>query len=265
MERPQAYAAVSLVAVTVLFPSCERPNTLAQPTPPVVTPAPRVFSFSGGVMDTAYRPVGGSKVEVMNGARAGTVTTTDDAGRFSMPGTFTDTITVIASKDGYLSSTRTMPLSPPDRLPPPMEGERWETYFHLEPLGSFVNIAGVYTMTLTADRTCTNLPDEARTRAYTATIVPAYPGSRTTFRATLSDARFYSTHNQAMFSTAVDFASFYIAVTEANTYSWPGIVEQLRENTYVAFEGGGAGTFGASGITAPIHGYFEYCHSQSLT
>lgn len=84
-------------------------------------------------------------------------------------------ITVIASKDGYLSSSRTVPLSPPDRVPPPMEGERWETYFHLEPLGSFVDVAGVYTMTLTADRTCTNLPDEARTRAYTATIVPAIP------------------------------------------------------------------------------------------
>jgi Carboxypeptidase regulatory-like domain len=215
MERPQAYAAVSLVASTLLFPSCESANTPAQPTPPVVTPAPRVFSFSGGVMDTAYRPVGGSKVEVMNGARAGTVATTDEAGRFSMPGTFTDTITVIASKDGYLSSTRTVPLSPPDRLPPPMEGERWETYFHLEPLGSFVNIAGVYTMTLTADRTCTNLPDEARTRAYTATIVPAYPGSRTTFRATLSDALFYWTHNQAMFSTAGGSVRSWSAGAEA--------------------------------------------------
>ena len=48
----------------------------------------------------------------------------------------------------------------------------------------------MYTLTLTADSGCTELPDDARTRTYTATIVP---GSRpTTFVGTLSDARIVS-------------------------------------------------------------------------
>ena len=59
--------------------------------------------------------------------------------------------------------------------------------FSLQPHGQSANIAGLYTLTLTADSACTNLPDEARTRTYTATIVP---GSRpTTFVGRLSDAQ----------------------------------------------------------------------------
>ena len=47
--------------------------------------------------------------------------------------------------------------------------------FSLAPHGQSANIAGLYTLTFTADSACTNLPDEARTRTYAATI-----GSRLT-------------------------------------------------------------------------------------
>lgn len=260
MERRQVYAAVALAAVALL-PGCGDARSAVQPTAPPVMPAMETFRLQGGVTDTAYRPLSGARVEVINGARAGTVTTTDEAGRFSMPGTFTGTITVIASKDGYLPDSRTVPLGGRDPLP---GGGDWHLAFYLEPPGPSANIAGVYTLTMTADSACTNLPNEARMRIYTATIVPAWPGSRTRFRATLSDARFLSTHNWALIATAGDYANFSICISDpSQSYCFPGIVEQLRETTYVAMEGGGGGFFDAGGITARFDGSFQYCPSET--
>jgi hypothetical protein len=260
MERRQLYTPVVL-AVVALLPGCGDARSPVHPTAPPVMPALEEFRLTGGVTDTAYRPLSGARVEVINGLRAGTVATTDEAGRFSMTGTFTGTTTVIASKDGYLRDSRTVPLgvSP---LPLP-GGGNWDLAFHLEPLGPSPNIAGVYTLTMTADSACTSLPNEARMRTYTATIVPI-PGSRTSFRATLSDARFFSTYNRALIATAGDFAQFSLCISDpSQSYCFPGIVEQLRETTYVAIEGGAEGLFDAAGITARFAGSFQYCPSET--
>src|SRR5262249_35268841 len=160
--------------------------------------------------------------------RAGTAATTDESGRFSMPGTFTGNITLTASKDGYQRETR--PVQP--RGIPPASGNpgsEWSLAFHLEPLGPSANIAGMYTLTLTAASACTELPNEARTRTYTATIVPG--GRSSFFLARLSDARFLPwvpcppgpvspscAYNQFGIGLAGDYASI-----------GGGIVEQLDE------------------------------------
>jgi hypothetical protein len=88
MERHQVYAAVGLVAVALLL-GCGEAKPPFQPTPPPVTPAPQEFSLSGWVGDTAFRSLGGSRVEVIDGPRVGTVATTDEHGHYYMPGTFT--------------------------------------------------------------------------------------------------------------------------------------------------------------------------------
>ena len=95
-----------LAAVVLLFAvGCEDGKSPVQPTPPVsVSPEsapPIVFSLSGSVQDTASRPVAGARVEIIAGDRSGTFETTDGYGRFRMPGTFTGTVTVAGSKDGY--------------------------------------------------------------------------------------------------------------------------------------------------------------------
>jgi hypothetical protein len=121
----------------------------------------------------------------------------------------------------------------------------------------------VYTLTMTADSACTSLPNEARMRTYTATIVPI-PGSRTQFRATFSDARFFSTYNRALIATAGNFASFSICISDpSQSYCFPGIVEQLRETTYVAIEGGAEGLWDAAGLTARFDGSFQYCPAET--
>ena len=113
-------------------------------------------------------------------------------------------------------------------------------------------------------RPCTSLPDEARTRTYAARVVPVSPGSRTSFLVRLSAARFLSTRNQASIAAAGDFARVVMSVsTNAQSDSSPGIVEQLRETTYLAIDAGAEGTFDASGMTAPLDGYFEYCPGEA--
>src|SRR2546425_8845259 len=92
--------------LTLLFVlGCNNDKVAIQPTPTPsrVEPTAREASVVGNVIDTAYRPLGGVRVEVADGPRAGTFASTDDTGRFSMPGTFfPGSMTLAASKDGYL-------------------------------------------------------------------------------------------------------------------------------------------------------------------
>jgi hypothetical protein len=174
-----------------------------------------------------------------------------------MPGLFTGTITVRASKDGYVSDTNTFP-SHGAVLP---GGEGVEMQLYLQPLGPNADITGVYTLTLTTDSACTNLPSELRTRTYTATIAAGRPGS---FFATLSDARFHSTvpcppgrppetctYNRFGIGIAGDFATIYF-----------GFIEQLSETTYLVLSAGAGVSVGPTGITAPLDGEFLYCPTE---
>ena len=194
MKKHSVCAAVVLVAVISLS-GCGDGAAPVQPTQSIAEPG-QVFSLSGRVTDIFYHPLGGSRVEVITGPRAGTAATTDDAGRFSMPGTFTGTITVLASRDGYVSETREVPLHPRSYPPPPSGGTAsWEIAVPLEPVGPVTNIAGAYGLTLTADsakphdvqsqssRRCANSSlrtIELRPRAYSSISRSSRPNARTT-------------------------------------------------------------------------------------
>ena len=262
VDRRHSFAVVVLTTVALL-PGCGNaaaPSlSTTAPTSPGIT-AVDEFRVSGTVTDTAYRPLSGVRVEVADGPKPGTVATTDQSGRFSMPGAFTGRITVVASKEGYLQDSRTIPLGPPRSAPP--AGGNWELAFYLEPVGPAPSIEGDYTLTLTADTACKNIPADARSRTYTATIAPLF-GSRTRFRATLSGAGFVSTHDSALISTAGDFATFTVCDSDpSQSYCLPGILEEIRVTNYLAIEGEGGATFDAAGMTMRFHGSFEYCPGE---
>ena len=234
---------------------CDNAQLPAQPTAPLPAPTLPEFRLSGSVRDTASRPLGEARVEVIAGPNAGTVTTTNERGRFSMPESFTGVITVRASKDGYAPETTTIP-SPRalERLP---GASNWDMSFHLAPLGPSVDLAGLYTLTLTADRACSNLPDAARARTYTATINQGFRS--TSFNALLSDARFPSIlpcvgppqsciRNQFGIGVAGTFAD--ISIT---------IVEQMADAAYLAIDGWVTNSFGPSGLTALWVASFVFC------
>jgi hypothetical protein len=179
---------------------------------------------------------------------------TDERGRFRLPGTFTGAITVRASKEGYLPETTTVPPNLPPNYPPLAPGEvrHWDWSFRIQPDGPSANMAGVYTLTLTAHRACTNLPDEARTRTYTATIIPGYRSN--TFVGTLRDARTVSVPIWPPYfeiGVGSDFANVSFS-----------IVEQLNDASYLAIEGVAAASVGPSGMTAPFNAHFVHCRNQ---
>jgi hypothetical protein len=242
-----------LGAVLLLFSvGCGNLKSPAQPTPIQQTPQPlREFLLSGSVADTAYRSLTGAKVEVIAGIGAGTVTTTNEHGRFFMPGTFTGTVTMKASKEGYRSEAVTVPRHPlPTPTPPDV---KLDSYFTLQPDGPSVNLEGEYILTLTADSACANLPDAARTRSYSVTIAL---GSRpSTFIGRVSGAGLISSPFSPFFAIGVagDFARTTL-----------GVLEQLDATSYLAVAGGVGATVGPSGITSPLNAQFVHCPNQPV-
>ena len=132
-------------------------------TPPLSPspPAPVVSqqSLSGYVADTAFRAVADARIDVLDGPQAGLSMLSDGAGQFTYTGTFTGTftssVTFRVSKDGYVSATGTSRISAPG-------GRPW-AYVRLEMVAAPANIAGDYTLTFTADASCTSLPDDVHT------------------------------------------------------------------------------------------------------
>lgn len=238
----------AVVAGVLFFLGCADGESPVEPVPSPPGPTQPPFSLQGDVRDTASRPLTGASVTVVNGARAGTTTLTNDAGRFSMPGTFNETaITVVASKEGHSPETSSLPV-----YSRPVEGSIVGLSFRLEPLAPSANLAGEYTLTLTANNACTQLPEEARTRTYTASIISRWRA--TTFVGTLSDAR--------IVPDPVWFPYFQIEVANDFANAFLSFVEQLSDGTYLAIEGGTAAAVGPSGIAAPFNAHFVRCRNQ---
>lgn len=233
----------------------ERP---LQPTTIPPNPPPRTLIVSGTVVDTAHRNLSGARIEVVGGSRAGTVVTTGDDGRFLIPEKLDAPFTFAITKDGYVSATRTDP--PPLRLP--VEAEGVDYWIELSSLGPILNLAGSYSLALTADdRACGALPAEARTRTYPATILST--PKPTDFQVTLSGGRFFPPYDSFGGQTAGGFVRFdvYRYLDEVE----PAIVEQLQDAAYVAILGAAPTSAEPSGIvaiTVPFDGLFDYCPGE---
>jgi hypothetical protein len=216
------------------------------------TPAP---NLSGFVADTAYRAIAGAVVTVVDGPRAGTSTTTDAEGRFGYPQAVTNPLTFRASKDGYLTREAATQTSAPG-------GRPW-VYIQLETVVLPVNIAGDYTLTLTADNTCVGIPSELRSRTYAVTIEPnSAPPLRPGTSFTLLSVGSPFLDNYRGFQIGV--AGDYVAFSMYNGEDF-GLVERIAPKTFLAFYGsaGAVVDAAASTISAPLDGGIEYCVSGS--
>jgi hypothetical protein len=227
---------------------CADGTSPVEPSPSPPAPPQLTFTLAGDVRDTASRPLKGASVTVVNGPQAGTTVTTDDRGRFSMPGTFTQSsVTVTAANEGYSPLTRSFP--PPNR--PVADGVNWWFSFSLEPLAPSANLSGDYTLTLSSNKACTKLPEEARTRVYKVSIVAR---GRTAFEGTLGGARM----------VPVPVVGSYFGIGVAGDFADLSLrlVEQLSDGTYLAIEGRTAATVQPSGITGPFNAQFVRCGNQ---
>jgi hypothetical protein len=215
------------------------------------------FTLTGSVADTLGRPIDGANVDVTDGARAGTSATTDAAGRFSMPGVFSDAkVTTTASKSGYITSTF---VGTP--LPPSYQGSTQTSWlyanFQLQSTTA-PNVSGDYSLTLAPSSVCNTLLPDVGTRTYAATVKStATPQS---FVVTVNDAALAGSYNSFLIGVASDFAEVHINSGSAYDDA-PGLVVPVGEKGYWAIFGrGGASTSaGSSGITVPFSGDIFYC------
>jgi hypothetical protein len=222
--------------------------------------SPTVSSISGFVSDSGFRPLARARVEVLDGPQAGTSAIADASGQVSLSGTFDSATRFRASSDGHVSATQTWNCSI-GAIGCPTNGRPW-LGFYLAVLASPVNIAGNYTLTITADTACVGLPGDARTRTYAATITPGArfspnspPG--TAFHLTVTGALFLGTLNGFDIGVAGDYVDFFLDGGHD-----PPVVEQLAVNTYLALSGNAAASIGTppgSTISAPLEGWIDYC------
>lgn len=230
------------VIVVVVCVGCGEARSPVQPTAPIQ------YSLRGLVRDTAFGGLADARVEVVDGPQAGAFAMTDHLGQFKMPDPLSDRTTVRASKEGYLPATQTIH---------PLNG----AVFHLETTAPSLDITGEYIWTLTADRTCTQLPDVARTRTYMTTIAPhdlprEIFGYR--YKAVLRGATFYpSGVGDVRFGVSGTVVRFQIG-----EYYELGIIEEVA-STLVSIWGGGSGDGSVSGssISGSMAGSFHHCAS----
>lgn len=243
-----------LLMLTPGLAGCDRANLPVTPSGPAGLATPIGVQLAGTVSDAAWRPLGGAKVEVVEGPQAGLSTTANAQGQFSLTGTFDDATRFRASKEGHVAATWPLPAIC-DRCNP-----KWWLHFYLEALASRPNLAGDYTLTFMADSSCTDLPDQARLRKYGATVTTASGANEpanSRFNVTVIGATFLEHYN----SFTIGVAGDYVA---ADLGDWghggPGLVEQIAANTYLTLSGGIATSVtDASPISASFHGAVDRC------
>src|SRR5262245_27019832 len=219
-----------------------------------------LMRVSGSVQDTAGRPLSGARVAIVDSSersarRRGTVwsATTGSDGRFVLTGPFDSSETVRTEKEGYVTATVTITCVV----------RCWaERSFFLDRLTPSIDIAGQYTLTITADSTCPDLPGDARARTYTASITPT-TSTNTRYRVQLSGAAFndeYPTQFDA--GIAGDYVAFPIVNREEG---YPALAEEIAPNTYVTLSGTATATVApaAAVISAAFDGWIAYCALKS--
>jgi len=242
----------AIVLVAAMGFACGDSHNNTPPlTPSPLAPVVRLPSIAGYVADTAFRPVPGARVDVLDGPQAGLSMLSDGAGQFTYSGTFASSVTFRVSKDGYVSATGTSRVSAPG-------GRPW-AYVRLEMIAPPANIAGDYMLTFTADSSCTSLPDDARARTYAVTLAaapdPLVPAG-TLFSAVIAGAPVVPGND----SFPVGVAGNYVSLEVWNGEG-PGVVERLAPKTYVGLFGYAGTTVTSSDmpITAAFDGTIEYC------
>jgi hypothetical protein len=154
------------------------------------------FILSGNLTEPGAVTVSGATVAVIGSNPPYQVATVN--GSYELFG-LAGTVTLAASKPGYLDATQTVTVTRDQKFD-----------FQIKPISPPAPVGGDYRMVLTISPSCSSVPDDQKTRTYTATI--QQDNAKLTIR--LSDATFVQGKNT--FSgqghgntTTFDFGSYY--------------------------------------------------------
>src|SRR5688572_14279181 len=233
-----------VVLVALACASCGSSNRITSPStdPQDVLP---LRTLTGVVSDAVSRPIAGVRIAIVGTSLS---TVTGDDGRYELTGGMGVPTTVLVTKEGYAAETHTV-IWLPDRA-------RDHLVVSLAALSS-VDISGDYTMTLSADSACADLPSEARSRTYTASIVATGPGSPR-YRVTV---RGDSVVLNSDFTNEGGVVGDFVALNFFGYPYGPTVVDQIAPNTYVSFLGTATSTVtpAPSVISAAFVGNISYC------
>ena len=266
-DRPPASPAMRLKThamrltaawLTMTCLGCGDSKSPVQATPVLPAPAPGPVLVVGQVNDTALRPLADVRVEVVDGPSAGVFATTNTVGHYEVPGV-SEPFTVRATKDGYapFTTTRSMGYSP------------LSIYIVLALSTPSVNLAGDYTLTLTADTACSGLPDAARARTYTVSMT-SMPNTPENYRAVLGGATFLSSETgQFLVDVAGTYAHFRFGDPwgEGDGARGDGsyIEEEVAPSTYLGIAGSAGLTVnGGTTISGSFSGTVQYCVNPTI-
>jgi hypothetical protein len=248
--RPIFFARLLPLMLAMGLAGCgESPSPPTAPTPPPQVPGGPQVRVGGSVYDTAWRPVPGVRVEVLDGPSAGVTATTDGVGAFSFTGSFDAGVRFRAAKAGYMDATMISGVSCATCSP--------YLSFRLELDAPAVDLEGRYTLTFAA--ACTAIPEYARTRTYTATIT-RHPDVASGFLVSLAEASLI--RDLAWEGVLVGAAGNYMALYTGNLHGDPGLIERVAANAYIGFDGSAGGPMGRPGtptLTSRFDGLIAYC------
>lgn len=215
------------------------PPTGPSPTPPPAGPS-QTFAVSGWVADSAARLLSGVRVEVMTGARAGTVVFSDDRGQFSFETPLGATTQLRASKAGYLDDIRAIATN--------TAGDSVRIDFQLRSPNPSVDLTGHYRIVFTADSACSNLPAAAQSRTYLADITSTAELYGAKFGGSSDGSYLWRTLYLGQFE---DYARFFVQD--------PPVWELLPNDDWLVIWGDAEGTVSPGTSTLPFSGMFMYC------
>jgi hypothetical protein len=250
------FVAMTILLLAGLLPGCGSPRGgQAGPSSPLAptptAPGTSQIQLNGYVGDTGLRRIGGATVEVLDGPQAGMVLTSDADGHIAATGGFNG-VTMRATKNGYAPDTEAVHLT---------ANGAW-VYFNLVSLTPPVQMASTYTLTISADSSCA-IPEEVRTRSYSATLTPTPNGSapaNTLLSGFVTGAQFAPYGNTFWIGVSGD----YLGISTDG--EGPSLIEDLGANRYLAYaiDATAAGVqSGAPTISVPFTGTIEYCERTS--
>jgi hypothetical protein len=208
------------------------------------------FRLAGRVTEAgvATEFVRDARVEATAGSGPAVFTMTDNNGRYRLYGVSADP-EIRVTREGYEPHVQRLLMAEHATLDVELKLTRPRE-----------NLSGVYTLTLTAAPDCSSaLPDEARTRTYTATVTQT--ASR--LSVTLGGATFFTGFGQRantfVGTTDVERVTFslFSHYDDGWYYYYPSVIEQIAPQLFLVPAGSVMGTISTSGISGRLDGVIE--------